>query len=193
MIDQDGDVQGSVRRGRRLQRERHGAAVGGGSPHETCAPAIDGEIDRTVQDELRFSVNEGSAGEADPLRHPGVGRVGEQDTVAGIDQHQERVEERLARTAGDDDLAVVYGDTSSTSRGVVLFESTPTSITQDITITSSSFKAPSMSGFTGARFGDSIAIADFDGDGSEDVAIGAPGYDSNRGTVLIRYATGGGG
>ena len=52
-----------------------------------------------------------AARQAHPLRHPAVGRVGQQHAVARVDQRQQRVQQRLARPARDDDLALgVVGD-----------------------------------------------------------------------------------
>jgi hypothetical protein len=43
------------------------------------------------------------------------------------------------------------------------------------------FKSPT----SGERFGSSLAVSDFDGDGFDDLAIGRPGFDNGRGAVSI--------
>lgn len=47
-----------------------------------------------------------------------------------------------------------------------------------------------LPGAVGDRFGESVAVADIDGDGCDDLAIGAPGRASGKGAVYLAKASG---
>ena len=53
-----------------------------------------------------------------------------------------------------------------------------------------SFRTAASLGLTsnpGDRFGESVATADVDNDGCDDLAVGAPGYDSSKGRVSLLF------
>ena len=72
-------------------------------------PAAERRASRSSR-QLRSGLHEGHqpgdrAGQAHPIGHPGVGRIGENDFVARVGGGEERVEDAFGAAGGDHDLA----------------------------------------------------------------------------------------
>jgi hypothetical protein len=87
---------------------------------------------------------------------------------------------------GEDDLAVGAPESGSSGR-VYLFLGPIAAGPADVVIT----VAPGSDALAGGEIGTSLAAADFDGDGGDDLVIGAPGADGDDGAVVVLFATAG--
>jgi len=83
------------------------------------------------------------------------------------------------------DIAIgVPGENNWMGAVNVIFFFSDRSIIQTITLEDSIIKQGAQAG---DGFGSALVAGDFDGDGRDDLAVGAPGYDNDKGAVAILY------